>query len=408
MVELTRRMKAVADDLLRQAATITDRDERKRLQKVALKMQSKARLTAAIDLAKSEPAIAIKDAEFDKHPMLLNVQNGVVDLTTGKLRSHSRDDYMTRICDASYYEDADCALFKAVLERSFSGDQEMIAFYQRALGYGITGCTSEQCLFLLFGKGANGKGVTINPIKLVLGSYARQAQAETFLSMRKGGAASPDLARLAGIRFVAISELNDGGDAASALLKQCTGGDTLTARQLYEQDFEFMPSFKLFIATNHKLRFDASDDAIWRRIHQIPFLVVIPPDERDPHLATKLLQERDGILRWLVQGAVEWHRGGLQVPAKVREATAAYRREIDPLGHFIAECCDVHPDASASAALLINEYEHWCKAEALEPGKAQWFGQELSRRGFGREKRGGVSYRTGLRLRPRTALLEAA
>lgn len=390
-------MKAVAEAMQIRAATILDPGERKKYEKWARQTQNRARIIAAIELAKSEPGIAVSSADLDQDGMTINAQNGVIDLRTGELRPHSRADLMTKMCDANYDPGADCARFLAFVRRIMAEDPELIAFMQRLLGYCITGDTSEQCLFFLHGRGANGKSVLLNTVRAVLGPYAKQAQAETF--MKRGNAASNDLARLAGVRLITVSELEDGRQAAESLLKQFTGGDTLTVRYLFQEFFEYVPIGKLVIAANHQPTLTASDDAIWRRIHQIPFSVVIPPPERDRQLAAKLLAERDGILAWLVEGAVDYLKNGLQVPASVRNATAAYRREIDSLGMFLDDCCEREPTARATTSLLYAAYTKWCADEGAEPMKVDQFGRELTKRGFGREKIGGVAWRTGLRVR---------
>jgi putative DNA primase/helicase len=389
--------KAVAEELLSEAGRIPEGQTKKAATTWAKTSQSRPRLVAAIELAKSEPEIPIQSSALNADAMSLNTQNGVVDLRTGRLRAHAREELHSRITAAAYDAAASCPKFDRFLDTIFAGDRELIAFVQRCFGYAATGDASAQCLFLFHGSGANGKSLLVNTIRQVLGDYAVQSPIDTFLSARP--AMTNDIARLAGARLVSASEAEQGANLAASLIKQITGGEPIAARWLYGEFFEFRPAFKLFMSTNHLPRIHGSDEALWRRIHHVPFNVVIPPERRDPRLGEALFAERNGILRWIVEGAVSWSLGGLQVPASVKLATQSYRREMDEVGQFLDERCDLGSAFCEKAGDLYLHYKGWCFHQGSSPVSNNAFGRDLTRRGYGSTKVGGVIVRNGVRLK---------
>jgi putative DNA primase/helicase len=394
---VTRMAKRVVDGLLADAKLVNDPETLKRRVAFAHRSQSAARIAGMIELAKTEPGVPIAFDAFDRRPDLLNVANGMIDLRAGKLLPHHRDAFATHVIDVDYDPAAVCPVFERFIADVLAHDAELVEYVQRAVGYAATGETREQCFFVLHGEGANGKSTALNAVRSVLGSYAKHTPTDTLVA--KAGGASNDLARLAGTRFVTASEANADQRLADALLKQVTGDEPIVARFLFKEFISFRPTFKLFLATNQLPQVNGNDPAIWRRIRTIPFTRVFAPEEQDRELADKLAAERAGILAWIILGAVNWYRDGLPTPAAVRAANADYRAEMDTVGQFIEERCDVAADAAVSASTLYQSYRNHSNNNNRPPVSPTMFGRTLSTRGFPPEKRGGAKYRVGLKLR---------
>jgi putative DNA primase/helicase len=393
--------KLTARSILLEAAAVEEETERKRLTKWEEQSESESRLNAMVNMARTEKEVAVSPGDFDCHPYLLNVANGTVDLRTGELRPHRREDLHMRLAPVAYKPKAPCPQWLAFLARITNQDEDLIGFMRRAVGYSLTGDTSEQCFFLLHGSGANGKSTFIEVLRALLGDYARQADASTFLHKDYDNVRN-DLARLAGVRFVSAVEVAEGRRLAEVLVKQITGGDTITARFLYREHFEFDPTFKVWLAANHKPEIRGTDYAVWRRIRLVPFAVTIPKEEQDKRLLQKLKAELPGILAWAVQGCLEWQREGLCEPGEVQAATAAYQEEMDPLGSFLTECCTLSPRVQTPASDLFDTYTKWCQENGEEAMTQTAFGRRLGDRGFAKDH-DSITRRTvrkGVGLRP--------
>jgi putative DNA primase/helicase len=374
-------------------------DARKDLTKHAVRSEADAKLRAMLDQVKAQPGIAITPAMLNRDPWLLACENGTIDLRTGQLKAHERDDLMTKVVPCAYAPGAECFRWEAFLSRVLAGNQELIDFVQRAVGYSLTGLTSERALFFLYGSGANGKSTFLEICRALLAGYASQADFTTFLE-RKGDGPRNDIARLFGARLVTSSEVGEGKKLNESLVKTLTGDETVTARFLHAEFFEFKPAFKLWLAANHKPVIRGTDNAIWDRIRLIPFTVAIPADERDRNLGAALMRELPGILAWAVGGAVLWHQHGLGTASSIREATDSYRRESDALGAFIEERCELNPLQEEPASTLFAAWDTWCSQSGEFKGNARSFGQALDERGVTRLKRGGKIIRVGIRLCP--------
>ncbi len=395
--EVERRSKETVRATLREAAPeegpIVDRD----LARHALASESRARIEAMIALARSEPGIPIRPEEMDPDQWLLNVENGTIDLKTGELREHRREDLITQLAPVEYDPSAKAPTWEACLE-TWLPSEGLRRFVQKAVGYALTGDVSEQVLLFLYGPGANGKSTLINAIMEAMGDYALQAAPE--LLTVKASAHPTELADLKGARFVASVEVEDGKHLAESLVKQMTGGDRIKARFMRGDFFEFSPTHKVFLAANHKPEVRGTDTGIWRRIKTVPFDVTIPKGGRDPALPAKLREELPGILRWAVEGCLLWQREGLGEPEEVKAATAEYRAEMDVLAGFIEERCVTRPGAWAKFADLYAEYETWCRESGELAEKKRTFGTRLKERGFSPAKgTDNVSIRTGITLR---------
>lgn len=380
---------------------------RKDVAQHAMRSESQHRISAMVRLAESESGIQISPEDFDKDPYLLNTQSGTVNLRTMKLLPHQKEHYITKIIpieldpSKSLLEQDHCPEWRRVLIRIFGGNRGLITFFKRTIGYTLTGDTSEQCLFDLYGLGANGKTTLIEMIRTTLGEYALQTDFSTFVTGNKS-AVRNDIARLRGARFVSAIETEAGEHLHESLVKQITGEDRISARFLYQEFFEFEPRFKVFLAANHKPVIKGTDHAIWRRIKLIPFNVTIPEEEQDHRLREKLKEELPGILSWALQGCLEWRLNGLGSPDEVRRATAAYREEMDPIGGFIADGCEILPGGRSSSQELYERYLGWCNLNGEEPITSVSFGRKLSERGLTRGRgHSGTRCWTGIRLKDR-------
>lgn len=317
----------------------------------AVKTESRDRLAAMLEVAKARPGIAVASDTLDADPWVLNVLNGTIDLRTGMLRPHNRADLLTKLAPVKYLPGYCCKRWERFLIDATGGDAELIAFLQVVAGYTLTGDTSEEILLLIYGPEAAGKTTFLEALRAAMGEYARTIQADLLTRQREsrgGGAASPELAGLAGARLAAGSEMEQGREIAEALAKNLTGGEPITARHLYAELFDFRPQFKLWLALNHCPKVSADDGAIWRRILRIGFEHTVPPERRDKTLKPYLRDTNGGaraVLAWAIEGCLRWQRNGLRVPAVVKRSTAAYRQESDPLASFIEDCLKFNPAA---------------------------------------------------------------
>lgn len=377
--EVGRRAKETARSIYGEAERPEYAELRKELARHAIRSEARSRIVASIALAESEPGIPVRPDDFDADHWLLNCENGTVDLRTGQLREHRREDLATKLAPVDYEPDAKAPTWEAVLERLLPSP-DLRRFFQRFVGYCLTGDTSEQVLVFMHGLGANGKSTIINALLDALGDYGQQAAPE--LLTAKANAHPTELADLKGARLAASVEVEEGKRLAESLVKQLTGGDRIKARRMREDFWEFDPTHKILLAANHKPVVRGADHAIWRRIKLVPFEVTIPEHEKDKKLPEKLRAERSGILAWAVRGCLDWQENGLGEPEEVRAATEAYRAEMDVLAAFMEERCVLHEDAYAGATPLYDSYKEWC-ATAGESAESQTrFGTMLRERGF--------------------------
>ncbi len=397
--EVERRAKETVRSIYALAANVEDKDRRTAMVEFGKSCERAARINAIITLARSEPGIPITADQLDADPWLLNVQNGTIDLQTGKLRPHSRDDRMTKIAPVVFDPVAECPLWLAFLDRIFAGEEMMIRFVRRALGHALTGVVREHVLHVLYGSGANGKTTLIEAIIGMLGNYAMTA-APGLLLARHSEQHPTERADLWGKRFVSSVETGEGRRFNEELVKQLTGNDTIKARFMRQDFFEFSPTHKLFLATNHKPEVRGTDRAMWRRIQLWPFLVTIPDAEQDRELPEKLKAESPGILRWCVGGCIAWQRKGLAAPDSVLAAPRAYREESDMIGQFIQECCAVGESKEVRGGVLYWAYTAWCGDDGHKPLSNPNFSKRLLERdGITRLQGGAYRVYHGLQLR---------
>jgi putative DNA primase/helicase len=359
-----------------------------------------------LELARSEPGIAVLPDQLDRDPWLVNCVNGTLDLRDGKLRGHRREDYLTKLCPTPFDPEAACPAWERFLLAIFRQDGELIRFVQRLLGRALSGDVSEQILPIFWGGGANGKSTLVNAIMRVMGpDYAMKASPDLLMS-RRGERHPTELADLFGMRLVVASETHQGRRLDEALIKDMTSGERIRARRMREDFWEFDPTHKIILLTNHKPAVTGTDTGIWRRLRLVPFEETFwdPEDpnnhgkdlpealRQDKTLPERLQTEARGILAWLVRGCSNWLDDGLTLPDKVRVATADYRVAEDRLQHFLGECCLVGPNYRCRAATLYARYRKWCEDGGEESPKQRVFGEAMTERGFGRTTSNGTWY----------------
>lgn len=395
--KIMRMAKGTVRSISKEADNVSDEKIKNALKAHAKKSETKFKLNAMIDLAHSEPGLQVKPEDLDKKSWFLNVQNGTIDLKGGLFFPHTREHLITKITPIEYNPNAICQGWDNFLNKIMNGNQNLIQFIKRAVGYSLTGETSEQCFFFLYGTGANGKSTFLETIRAMLTEYAQQTDLSTFLKDRSS--IPNDVARLQGTRFVSGVETDAGKHLAEVFIKRLTGEDTITARFLYQEFFEFSPTFKIFLGANHKPTISGTEHAIWRRIMTIPFTVVIPENEMDKGLKDKLKLELPGILNWAVQGCLDWQKIGLAPPKEISRATDEYKAEMDVLGNFIEDCCVLKPHSTVSKTEFYDIYDKWCIQNKEQPISKKAFGIKLSERGIVSKKSGSTRYWSGIGLR---------
>lgn len=364
---------------------ISDRKQQEDFERHLIKSESFRKLQAIAGILKMTKSIKVEDSDLDSDNYLFNADKLTLNLRTGKAKEPSCKDLITKKSRFVYDKNADCPVWKMFLMQIFNNDNQLIRFIQKAMGYALSGDVSEQCLFILWGTGANGKSTFLNVLQHLFGDYACTTNTDTF--MKKTSEQSNDLARLKGARLVTTSEIEQGKQMSESLIKSITGEDELTARFLYGEYFSFKPTFKIFMATNHKPKIRGADNGIWRRIKMIPFTVTIPPEQRDKKLTEKLIAENSGILNWLIQGYAMWKKEGLtEEPDAIREANEEYRMDMDSVGAFVMDCLEI--DASLKwrlpTSLLYQTYIKWCNKNNERIMSQKWLGGRMSEKGFKR------------------------
>jgi putative DNA primase/helicase len=367
-----------ARGIFHEAAHAKDEDEQKAIAKWAVTSQSESRINSM--LSQSKPYLAVGMDELDRDPWLVNCQNGTLDLRDGRLKDHDPADRITKIVPKEYNPQASCPRFEQFLREALV-DEDLIRFVKRYAGYTLTGVTRERLLAILYGFGKNGKTTLVELLHEALGDYSRNTDVETLLIKRYAGVGN-DVAALKGARFVSAAEVEQGRRLAESKVKQLTGRDTVTARFLYGEPFDFKPEFKLWISTNNKPVIQGTDDAIWDRLRLIPFTQRFEGSKADPQLPDKLRDELVGVFTWMVEGCLEWQEHGLEEPESVTAATKQYREEMDTLAAFIEDRCVVREHVIAPATPLYKQYQMWCDDAGENAETQKVFGMRLRERGF--------------------------
>jgi P4 family phage/plasmid primase-like protien len=347
-------------------------------------------------LLRSDNGLATANLHYDSNLDLFNHLGGTLNTRTGESLPHTREDYITKIAAAK--PEGDCPLWSEWLATMMAGDADMVAYLQRLCGYCLSGETNERAFFYLHGEGGNGKTVFLETMAEIMGNYAKSVSPEVFMVNRHEQHPT-GLADLLAVRFAFTSELAPNQTWNAPLIKRLSGGDTIKARRMREDFWDFKPQLKLLIAGNHKPNVRGYDKAFMERMHLIPFTVSIPKDQRDRGLKRKLLRERDGIMNWCVQGLRDWLRIGLAAPANVSAATEAYFEEQDTLGNWMRDECEVDKSAEEGASDLYRSFRQWCERGGEFVISQKHFGMQMIDRGFKMRKSHGKIVYQGLRLR---------
>jgi len=387
--QVQRFAKAVVDQLWRDGSVSGDQT----LMKFAAASASAAHINGMLKLAQSEIGIPALPEQFDRDPMLLNVANGTIDLRTGRLRPHDRDDMLSKLSPTKFEPAAEAPAWEEFLRSTFAESLQVIRFVQKLFGYCLTGDVSEHILAIFHGGGANGKSTLINAMLETIGpDYGLKCKKDLLIAKRQHDH-STEIMDLFGVRLAVSAETDDGQRLAEGTIKDLTGGDRIRGRRMREDTWEFVPTHKLIMATNHRPQVRGTDHAIWRRLRLVPFTQTFEAERRDPHLPRKLSAEASGILRWAVDGCLAWQAEGLGMPDEIKVATDAYRSESDVLGMFIEECCLVHQMSRGRSGELYTEYRHWCERTGEHDVGQRRFGQAMTERGFERIRNDGIWYR---------------
>ena len=419
-IRIMRMAKKAIKSLQSVAKRTDDEDLRKAIYAHARKSENLRNFNAMIRLASTEEDVPVRRGELDADPMRLGVTNGTIDLRSGAHLVANPEHLITKSTGTAHQPPAECPAWLSFLDQVMDGDQEMVSFLRRAVGYTLTGHAGERCFFILHGTGSNGKTTFLNIIRELLGDYATQAEGKTLLHKNFGGSSIPnDLAFLAGARFVTTLETGEGERLNEPLVKQLTGGgDPMTARKLYENLFTFIPGFKIWVATNHKLDIRGTDDAIWDRVRLVPFSVRVTEEDKKKNkdLPERLREELPGILNWALKGCLEWQESGLAPPDRVLVATTDYRKEEDIIQTWMDQNCEIvgGEEVKENALDLYQDFTDWAKKHRFSPiPSAKKFGIWMTekclmnigtnaterKKGWHKKKTGGRIHYVGVRLR---------
>lgn len=361
------------------------------------KCETAAGIDGVLRIAATLPRFRVAAEDLDADPYLLNLQNGTLNLKDRSLQPHDPADRITRVTRGAWHEGrAPGDLWAQFLERILP-DPDDRAYLQRVMGQAVFGAVREHLFPVLTGTGANGKGTAAEAVVWALGDYATILD-PALLMQSRNGPGGPELMALRGARLAVGSETAEGARLDAATMKRLTGGDSITARQLYREPVTWAPSHQFVYLTNHLPRVSGTDAAVWRRVRVIPFDVVIPDEERDARLGEKLRTAADDVLAWAVAGWFAYEDGGMDEPEAVRSATDGYATESDPVRRFVADALVVSPNASATSSALHRAWAAWAVEDGADALSAKAFGAELDRLGFPAKRTKVGMVRTGLGL----------
>lgn len=387
------------EDFLVLINSIEDEKEKKkqeRLYSTHLKSCRSNRGKTSI-LNETKHLLPIVSTDFNNRRELLNAPNGTYNIQNKICHPHTPQDYLTQSTSIPIVAEAKAPNWEKFINEIFLGNKELIRYVQKAIGYSLTGFTHEQCMFIGYGDGANGKGVFKDILSYVLNDYVKCPQAETISQIRQGSEASPDIINLMDARFVVCVESNKGVRLNEGLIKQLTGEDKVTARRLYCEPISFTPQFKLWLFTNHTPEVVGTDKGIWRRLKIIPFTLNLSEDKKDKNLKDKLMQEAEGILWWCIKGVNLYLEEGLKEPEIIMRAIRELRDESDSLGSFLCDCTVEKAGVKVQANKLYERYVEWCRLNNEVPDNRTRFGLDMAKR-LKKIKDGGYVYYEGIEI----------
>jgi len=369
--------------IVRDALRERDAKKRQELALLSNKARNRTKIGNALWIAEANRKVQADPEELDADPWMLNVENGALNLRDGKLREHRREDRFTRLAPVEFDPDAKAPLWETFLERILP-DKEVRDYLQRAAGCSLTGDTTAECMFILYGMGANGKSTFLETLRAVLGlDYAVELSTGSVTCSAYGKDLERSLAPLPGMRFATTLELSEEQRLNEQAIKRLVSGEPVRGRFLWNESFEFTPRAKVWIATNHRPKVAGDDDGIWRRIRLVPFDQRIPEAEQDPHLREKLLAELPGILAWMVRGCLAYQEDGLATPESIKKASKDYRDEEDAIGGFLDDWCDDVSGEWESTSTLHEAYKLWTRINGDGEAKsAKSLGRYLGKKGY--------------------------
>ncbi len=346
--------------------------------------------------------VVIKQGQFDADPDLLGVRNGLVDLRSGTLRPAKREDYITKQANVTFDSSATCRFWEEFLLETTQGNLELVSYLQQCVGLSLTGHTKEHVFFIIVGPGRTGKSTFCETIKYIWGDYAIGIDPNSLAASMKseGGRARPDIARLPGVRLALANETRKGLQLDAGLVKALTGGDTVQARHLYQAEFDFKPTHKLWLRTNEEPQFDGGDTGMQRRVKKIPFVHIV--ETEDANLPEKLRGESAGILNWAIRGLLSYREHGLVEPAIVQSETAEYIKSLDILAQFIEDECEIGKFVQP-AGELYQRYRLWIDARGQKALGSPRFRNDLQAKGYRWEASNTGRFWYGIRLKPKAS-----
>ena len=382
-----------------EAGLVEGDTERAALWKWAAASQNHSRITGLISLSQSSLPVLPEHLDADKH--LLNCRNGTLFLSTLEFRNHTREDLCSKVTGVKYDPGASCPLWMDHLNLIFGGDAAFIRDFQMMAGYSLLADNPEQVFFILYGSGKNGKSVTVTTLAGVMGDYAANTASESLMIRKNAEGPRSDIVKLVGARLITAAESDTSHRLSESLIKTLTGGDTITARTLYQVEREYQISGKIWFSTNHKPIIKGTDTAIWRRVWLVPFEVTIPEERRDRNIMEKLAAEGPGILNWMLEGLQRYRENGerLRMPERVALATEAYRTDSDVVGQFINDRCilNLNPASVIARATLYEQYVAWCKEMGEDSTTSRTFANRLQERGVTSKRVKGTRLWIGIR-----------
>lgn len=399
---VARRIKATVRGINLEAAACSDMKQRQVLEAWAHKSEGVGKRSAIETLARAEPGVTIGVDELDADPWLLNCNNGTLDLRTGELHSHRRDDLITKTTGVAYDPAARSELWEQVLQNMTGGDAELASYLQRIAGYALTGVATERKFFFLYGPPGSGKSTYIEAMMGCMGSYARATPFDTWIEHNNPGQNRDDLVALQGVRLVTSGEVSPNKHWDTATIKQITGGDLITATAKFEAPISFHAQCTIMMAANDAPKAREDDAGFWERMNRVPIVNVLPAEQRIKglHELLRSPEHSSAVLAWAVEGCRAWQDTGIGTAAVVTASTDAYREENDWLAGFL-EGYELDEFATILAPNFRSQYEQYCKNEGQRPEATKTLARRIEKRcaGVRYKMTRGVRLWSGLRIK---------